>query len=668
MSVPETKGSKEFFIDFLAPPFETKRMSRFVYEPTASWIDHCNLNNFLKQCHLSHYNDLLEKSQKDPLWYWTEALRDQGLQFRKSYEFLLQGTLPSASWAVGGTLSIVENCIDRHLKNSAHEPAIIWESDTGEQSHTWTFADLARETSWMAEEFRRHGAQTGDRVAILMPMSLEMVACFFGAFRAGLSVIPIFSGFGAEAIAARLQDSAARFVCVQDVTTRRGKEVAVRKTLEDALRVCPSVDHTFVLKRADFLRGHTTSRIYESVATAAEAAVLYLYTSGTTGKPKACVHTPFGVLATTGKELRYSFDLQKGDRFFWYTDIGWMMGPWELFGSLQYGNAVVLFEGTPDFPQPDRLWQIIERHHVTHLGISPTAVRVLKKAGDKWLGNYDLSSLRILGSTGEPWDQETWLWFFEKIGNKRCPIMNISGGTEIMGCLLSPTPLSPLKATSLGGPVLGADVRAVSEEGRALKQGLGHLVCKTPLPSMTKGFLNSYDRYLETYFSRFDSQTWYHGDWAYIDEDGQWFLKGRSDDTIKIAGKRVGPNEYESALMNHPRVAEAAAIGLPHSLKGEGVTCFVVLKDLVRNDHAALDTSLSATLKAELEQRVVETLGKAFAAEDIHVVDALPKTRSGKILRGLIKKILLGQSYDDSAAENPKSLKQFLKLPRPNTP
>jgi acetyl-CoA synthetase len=370
---------------------------------------------------------------------------------------------------------------------------------------------------------------------------------------------------------------------------------------------------------------------------------LFLYTSGTTGQPKACVHTSFGVLATTAKELRYSFDIRSDDKFFWYTDIGWMMGPWELFGVLQFGATVVLYEGVPDFPQPDRLWQIIDKHSVTHLGISPTAIRVLKKLGDNWLAKYSLQSLRILGSTGEPWDEESWMWYFQKIGKEKCPILNISGGTEIMGCLLMPTPLSPLKPCSLGQPALGADVEAWNEDGQKIQSGIGHLVCLNALPSMTKGFLNSPERYIETYFTKFGDKVWYHGDWAYVDDDGFWFLRGRSDDTIKIAGKRVGPNEFESGLMEDSRVAEAAAIGVPDTIKGESVYCFVVLKN---------ETNEKEVIRLALQKKLSDKMGKAFAPEKILFSSALPKTRSGKILRGLIRKITLQETYDSSAVDN----------------
>lgn len=625
--------------------------SKVAYQPRAPWIQDSHLAKLISRTASQNVDDLFMRARKDVKWFWKEALDDIDLKFTKPYSELLASGLPWPKWAVGGELSIAENCIDRHLAKNARKPALIFESDLPGASHTWTFEDLARESSYVTAELRKKGAQIGDRAALLMPMSLEMVAAFFGILRAGLTVIPIFSGYGAEAIASRLQDADVKFVFIQDKTTRRGKEIPVRSTLESILPSCPSVQHIFELKREDFHRGHACP-IVPSVSRPAESECMFLYTSGTTGKPKACVHTPFGVLATTGKELRYAFDVRKDDRFFWYTDIGWMMGPWELFGVLQYGATVVLYEGVPDFPYADRLWNILKDHKVTHLGISPTAVRVLKKNETGFLKNQSFEHLRVLGSTGEPWDEETWIWFFENVGKKKCPIINISGGTEVMGCLLMPHPLASLKPATLSGPALGVDAQTWSEDGKPLTEGLGHLVCLSPIPSMTKGFLHSPEKYLATYFEKFGEKTWYHGDWAFIDKDGFWFLRGRSDDTIKIAGKRVGPNEFESALMTDARVAEASAIGVPHEIKGESVHCFVVLKSKPED---------LEKVRKELKTVIQNAMGKAMSPEAVFFVESLPKTRSGKILRGLIRKIRLGETYDEAAVENPASLEAIKK-------
>jgi acetyl-CoA synthetase len=623
-----------------------------VYRPNAPWIQNCHLKLWMERLGFSSQEEFFKKAANETEWFWRECLKELGLDFAHespaptTQPVLSQG-LPFPKWMPGTQISIVQNCIDRHLKDRADETALIFENDTETDSHRWSFRDLYHHSSFIAEELQKAGAKRGDRAALLMPMSLEMVASFFGILRAGLGVIPIFSGYGSEAIAARLQDAKVRFVFVQEKSTRRSKEIPVRETLDSLVPTCPSVEKVFVLKRADFRSGGHRHCGIAPVSTDAEEEVLFLYTSGTTGKPKACVHTPFGVLATCGKEHRFHFDVRKGDRFFWYTDIGWMMGPWELIGALQSAASVVLFEGVPDFPDTDRLWRILDRHQVTHLGISPTAIRVLKKSESEYLKQTSFPHLRILGSTGEPWDEESWLWFFKEVGKSRCPILNISGGTEIMGCLLGPTPLDSLKPAALAKPCLGVNAQVWSEEGQELSQGLGHLVCLSPLPSMTKGFLGNPQKYLDTYFEKFGSQVWYHGDWALKDDDGFWFLKGRSDDTIKVAGKRVGPNEYESAMMEDDRIQEAAAVGIPHEIKGECVYCFIVLKD------PQLDPQ---PVKSALEERVGRKMGKALSPEKIIFVRSLPKTRSGKILRGLIRKIQLQESFDDSAVENPDSL------------
>jgi len=617
------------------------------YKPSAAWIQKCHLQNFLQKTGCKNQAELFDKARQDLDWFWKQALPDIGIEFDKNYTQLLAEGLPFPKWAKDAELSIPHHCIDRHLQKRKDAPALIFEADQEGQSVTWSFADLHSHSSAIAQMLLEAGAKPGDRAALLMPMSLEMVAAFFGVLRAGLTVVPIFSGYGAEAILARLQDAKIKFVFVQERTTRKGKEIPVRATLDSLLPQCPDLQKVFVLNRSDFVERKFSGASLKSIPRPAESEALLLYTSGTTGTPKACVHTPFGVLATTGKEHRYHFDVHEGDRFFWYTDIGWMMGPWELLGALQFGASVVLYEGVPDFPDADRLWRILAEHKVTHLGISPTAIRVLKKSETGFLKNTEFPNLRILGSTGEPWDEESWSWFFKEVGKSRCPIMNISGGTEIMGCLLGPTPFDELKPASLSKPMLGVNAQIWSEEGKPMASGLGHLVCLSPLPSMTKGFLGNPQKYLDTYFEKFGPQVWYHGDWALRDEQGFWFLKGRSDDTIKVAGKRVGPNEYESALMEDARVQESAAVGIPHEIKGESVYCYVVLKKLEAN---------LSPIKKDLEAILIKKMGKALAPDKIFIVKALPKTRSGKILRSLIRKVQLAEPADFSAVENLDSL------------
>jgi len=389
------------------------------------------------------------------------------------------------------------------------------------------------------------------------------------------------------------------------------------------------------------------SAIFETVIASAEDHCLILYTSGTTGNPKGCIHTHAGALAQIGKELRYALDLRPEDVVLWMTDIGWMMVPWEMIGVALHGATMVLFEGAPDYPDPDRLWKTIAAHRVSVLGMAPTGVRLLMRYGTEPLDGCDLSSLRILGSTGEPWDPESYLWYFEHAGGARCPVINISGGTEIIGCLLFPTVVTPLKPCTLYGPAPGMDVDVFDDAGKPVRGGIGHLVCKQPAPSMTKGFLNDPQRYLDTYFSRWPG-VWYHGDWAHVDAEGFWFLHGRSDDTINIAAKRVGPAEFEAPLNAHPAVTEAAAIGVPSALKGEEAVCFVVLHP---------GRAPSEALRAELSAAVVQAMGKSFKPADVRFVRMLPKTRSAKILRSLIRRLYLGEEPGDlGSLENQESL------------
>ena len=489
---------------------------------------------------------------------------------------------------------------------------------------------------------------------------------FFACLKIGAVAIPVFSGFGPEALAVRLSDAEAKVLITADGGFRRGKTASIKPQADIALEKNSTVKKVIVVRHAgekipwvegrDLWWNSLVSRQSgraETVAVDSEHPAMILYTSGTTGKPKGCVHVHGGALAQIAKELKFAFDVKSKDRFFWFTDIGWMMGPWELIGVLFQGACVMIYEGAPDYPDASRVWQMVERHRLTHLGISPTAIRLLKKSSLDFVSRHAMATLRILGSTGEPWDPDSYQWFFEQVGRKRCPIINISGGTELVGCLLSPLPITELKNSTLCGPGLGMDVDCWDEAGYPVRGEIGYLVCKKPFPSMTRGFLKDRERYLETYFSKWPD-VWYHGDWAYVDEEGFWFLQGRADDTIKIAGKRVGPAEVESALNGHPEVSESAAIGVPHEVKGESLVCFVVLK------HPPL--KVSDTLGGDLKNRVVQVLGKTLAPEKIEFVTALPKTRSAKIVRRLIRKKYLGEPLGDlSSVENPESLDAIIK-------
>jgi acetyl-CoA synthetase len=373
---------------------------------------------------------------------------------------------------------------------------------------------------------------------------------------------------------------------------------------------------------------------FDTVTVPAEHPLFIAYTSGTTGRPKGCVHVHGGWLVKVAAEGAFQTDCRSGDTLFWFTDMGWIMGPWEVTAALSRGATLALYEGAPDWPDPGHLWRFVADHRVNILGISPTLIRSLKAHGRDAVDQADLSSLRILASTGEPWNDVAWRWYFEVVGGGRCPVINMSGGTEA-GCLLSAHPVEPLKPCSLGGPALGVAADVFDEHGRSVRGQVGELVCTGPFPSMTRGVLGDPERYLATYWSRWDD-VWVHGDWASVDEDGQWFLHGRSDDTLNIAGKRIGPAEIESVLVAHPGVAEAAAVGVPDDLKGETVWAFVVATG-----------DASDQLADELRALVGNQLGKSFRPAVIRFTTALPKTRSAKILRRTIRALVTDDDLGD---------------------
>jgi len=493
-----------------------------------------------------------------------------------------------------------------------------------------------------------------------MPMVPEVVAILYACFKLGVIVVPIFSGFGPSAVATRLEDSAARALFTADFLERRGKLLSLKEKADQACQSATAIEKVIVLRYKggevpwnsardicwhDLVKNQPAER--ESLPLDSEDRALILYTSGTTGRPKGAVHTHAGALVQTAKEIYLGFDHQTDDLFFWLSDIGWMMGPWTIIGNHCFGGTIFLYDGAFDYPQPDRLWEMIARHRVTTLGISPTAIRLLMRKDHILLRRHDLASLRLLGSTGEPWDETSYMWFFENVGQRRCPVINISGGTEIIGCFLFPLPIQPLKPCTLGAPAPGMATEVFGDDGRPIRGAKGYLVCTKPSPSMTCGLWNAPERYLETYWSRFPG-AWYHGDWASVDEDGCWFLHGRADETFNVAGRKVGPAEVEQALIEHPAVSEAAVIGAPDEVTGEKIVAFVVLKP---------GAEAAPALNGQLRSQVGKSLGAAFRPRSIHVVKELPKTQSGKIVRRAIRDAYLGQEIGDlSAVENPHAL------------
>jgi acetyl-CoA synthetase len=639
-------------------------MTKVVWKPSKEYIEKANITRFMKKHNIKNYDELIKKSTDDIAWFWDAVIKDLNIEFYQPYTKVYDDSegIQWTKWFINGKINIVHNVLDRHTRSDKkNNNAIIWENEQGD-TRKLTYKELYQKVNRFANALKQLGVKKGDRIGIYMPMVPEIVIGFLAAMKIGAISIPIFSGFGGHALGSRLEIAGAKVLLTADGSMRRGKQYNIKNEADKATTDVSSLEHVIVYKRLGNEINWNKKDIWwheiikdqpiecETEIMDSEDYAMIIFSSGTTGKPKGTVHTHGGALAQIAKELGYCFDVKENDVFFWLTDIGWMMGPWMIIGVQTFAGAFVIYEGAPNWPQPDRLWQLIETQKITHLGISPTAIRLLMTYGDEWPKKHDLSSLKFLGSTGEPWDSDSWNWFFEKIGGKKIPIINISGGTEIVGCFLSPLPITELKPCTLRGPGLGMDIDVFDDDGKPIRGKMGHLVAKKPAPSMTRGFWNEPDRYIETYWSKWPN-IWYHGDWAKIDEDGFWSLHGRSDDTIKIAGRRTGPAEIEAALIEHPAVSEAATIGVPDEIKGEDIVSFVVLKP----GHKP-----SEELRQELKGQVVKIMGKTLKPRDIKFVGDLPKTRSAKIVRRIIKATFLGEDVSDvSSVENPKAVEEI---------
>ncbi|MCC7107578.1 MAG: AMP-binding protein, partial [Chloroflexi bacterium] len=463
-----------------------------------------------------------------------------------------------------------------------------------------------------------------------------------------------------QAVASRLVDCEAKLLVTADGFYRRGNLGPMKETADEAAASAPSIQKLLVVNRTGRDVPWTAGRdvwwhaivdrqpgAVEPVETDPEEPMMVIYTSGTTGKPKGAVHSHFGFPVKGAQDMAHCFDVGPGDRVLWPTDIGWMMGPWLIGCTLLLGATAVLYDGTPDYPAPDRLWALIERHRPTHFGIAPTAIRSLLRLGEGPVRQHDLSSLRVLGSTGEAWNPAPWRWYFEVVGGGKLPVINYTGGTEVSGGIICGNLLTPIKPCAFAGPVPGMGADVVDEAGRPVRQQVGELVLRTPSVGMTRGFWQDPQRYLDTYWSRWDG-VWYHGDFAYIDADGAWYILGRSDDTLKVAGKRVGPAEVESAAGLHEAVLEAAAVGVPDETKGEAIAVLAVLRS---------GFEPSEGNRQGISDAIARELGKALRPKTVKFVDELPKTRNAKVLRRVARAVLLDQPTGDlSSIENPSAI------------
>jgi acetyl-CoA synthetase len=633
------------------------------WRPSDDYVQRSRLLAFMRQHDVASYEELLDRAASDPAWFWNLVPDDLGLVWRTRYTQVMDVSRGPqwATWYLGGMLNYVDTALDKHAAGpAAQHAALVWEGEDGAGA-TYTYAELLRLTNQAANALSALGVTKGDRVGVYMPMIPEVVAAILACGKLGAIFTPIFSGYGANAVATRLVDSGAKLLITADGFYRRGKVVPMKETADAAVAKAPAIEHTLVVRRIggespwtadrdiwwhEALAGRSES--FENLATAAEDPYMLIYTSGTTGRPKGAVHTHCGFPLKSAQDMAHCFDVHADDTLFWLTDMGWMMGPWAVSGTLMLGATLVIYEGAADYPDTDRMWALAERHHVTVMGVSPTVIRSLMTYGDEPVKRHDLSALRVIGSTGEPWNAGPWRWCFEVVGGSKRPIINYSGGTEISGGIVGGATILPIKPCSFSGPIPGMAADVVDDHGVPVRGKVGELVIRQPWPGMTRGFWRDPERYENAYWSRFPG-VWTHGDFAAVDSDGFWYILGRSDDTIKVAGKRLGPAEVESAAVAHPAVREAAAIGAPHAVKGEVVKVFVVLQP---------DAEPSEALRDEIRATVTRALGPALKPEAVYFVAQLPKTRNGKILRRLIRARHLGVADlgDTSSLESVEAL------------
>jgi acetyl-CoA synthetase len=637
-----------------------------IFKPSIEFVKDSNIYKWMEKHNISNYDELLEFAEKDPEWFWDDLSNE--LEWFRPYTKTFNWNPPHAEWFVNGKFNIVHNAVDRHAQGDKKDKtAFIWEGESGEV-RSLTYKQLQIQINKFANVLRDLGVRKGDTVSIYLPMILELPIAMLACAKIGAIHSVVFSGFWAKAFQERINDADSKVAITADGFTRRGKQICLKENVDRILGNTPTIQKLIVVEHAkipvemDLNRDIWWHEAMEDAASTcvteemdSEDPLFILYTSGTTGKPKGVVHVHGGYGVGVYTTLKFVFDVKTEDIWWCAADIGWITGhSYIVYAPLMMGATSVIYEGTPDYPDPGRVWSMVEKYNVSVFYTAPTTVRMFMKFGEKWPDNYDISSLRLLGSVGEPINPEAWIWYHEVIGKSRCPIMDTWWQTETGMHLITPLPISDLKPGSAVKPFPTIVADIFDDNGNPITNGGGgHLVIKSTWPAMFRTLYKDPERYIEAYWSTFKN-TYLSGDVARKDEDGFFWIQGREDDVLNVAGHRISTAEVESALVSHPGVAEAAVVGKPDEIKGEEISAFVVIKE---NYH--FETGFETVLKHHVRTEI----GPIATPKYIKLVKDLPKTRSGKIMRRVIKAKVKGESVGDtSTLANPEAVQEIEKL------
>ena len=633
-----------------------------IFEPSKIFVDKTNIKEWMEEHNIQEYDELLKRAKEDPEWFWDDLAGE--LKWYKSYDKTFNWNPPHAEWFLNGKFNIIHNAIDRHVEGPNRDKiAYLWEGESGE-IRSLSYLELYNEVNKFANALKSLGVGKGDTVSIYLPMILELPIAMLACAKIGAIHSVVFSGFWAKAFQDRINDAGSKVAITADGFKRRGKLINLKENVDEILDKTPSIKHLIVVNHAnqdikmqeprdvwwhEIIEDKNTECVTEEMDS--EDPLFILYTSGTTGKPKGVVHVHGGYAVGVYTTLKFVFDIKKEDVWWCAADIGWITGhSYIVYAPLLMGATSLIYEGTPDYPDPGRIWGMVEKYGVSVFYTAPTTVRMFMKFGEKWPEKYDLSSLRLLGSVGEPINPEAWIWYHKNIGKGSCPIMDTWWQTETGMHLITPLPISKLKPGSAVKPFPTVIADVVDDNGKSLVGDGGHLVIKSTWPSMFRTLYKDPDRYFEAYWSSFEN-TYLSGDVARKDDDGYFWIQGREDDVLNVAGHRISTAEVESALVSHPGVAEAAVVGKPDEIKGEEICAFIVLKENYKSGEDLVNI---------LKHHVRTEIGPIATPVCVNMVSDLPKTRSGKIMRRVIKAKVKGEPVGDiSTLANPEAVDQI---------